>query len=327
MAKTIKDYMSANVLCVDGLTPLLAVVGKMRLNNTGAVLVKEKNPNTGIVTIAGIFTERDFLSMINIGDYAKLGTVQIRDVMTRGIKSVDSMNTYSQVVELMQKHNIRHMPVVENNMIIGIVSLRNLLHHYYDNFENLLKETVASLASAVEKRDPYTAGHQQRVAQLAVAIAEAMDLDKKRIPGLSMASIIHDVGKLYVPAELLTKPGKLTDAEMNLMKEHAQKGYEILKGINFPWPVADIVVQHHERLDGTGYPERLHKDEILLEAKILAVADTVEAMASHRPYRAALGIEAALGAITQGKNVSYDPVVVDCCCSLFNKNKFKFTFD
>lgn len=326
MVKTIKDYMKRNVLCVDGTTPLSAVIGKMRINNTGAILVKEENPNTGIVTIAGIFTERDFLSKINIGDYARLGTVQIRDVMTKGIKSVDSMETYSHVVELMQRHNIRHMPVVENNMIIGMVSLRDLLHHYYDNFENLLRETVTALASAVEKRDPYTAGHQQRVAQLAVAIAESMELDKKQIPGLSMASIIHDVGKLYVPAELLTKPGKLSDAEMTLMKEHARMGFEILKGINFPWPVADIVVQHHERLDGTGYPERLNKDEILLESKILAVADTVEAMASHRPYRAALGIEAALGAITQGKGKSYDPVAVDSCCSLFNKKKFKFIF-
>jgi len=173
-------------------------------------------------------------------------------------------------------------------------------------------------------RDPYTAGHQRRVAELASAIAKEMRLPKEKIEGIHMAGLIHDIGKIAVPAEILSKPSKLSKMEMDLIKAHSQVGYELLKEIDFPWPVANIVLQHHERLDGVGYPQGLKGDEILLEARILAVADVVEAMASHRPYRPALGLDAALDEIKQGKGKLYEPAAVDACLVLFEKG---FTFE
>ena len=157
------------------------------------------------------------------------------------------------------------------------------------------------MVSAVEMRDPYTAGHQLRVSNLACAIANEMGLSHDKIEGLRMAGFIHDIGKLSIPAEILSKPTKLTDFEFSLIKEHPRSGYEMLKDVESPWPLAQIVYQHHERINGSGYPRKLKGDEILIDARIMAVADVVEAMASHRPYRPALGIEAALEEIEKNK--------------------------
>jgi len=187
-----------------------------------------------------------------------------------------------------------------------------------------LEETVNALASVAEKRDPYTAGHQRHVAQLACAIAKELGLSEEQIEGLSVAGTIHDIGKMYVPAEILAKPGELTGVEMSLIKVHPQVGYDIAKGIEFPWPVAQAILQHHERLDGSGYPTGLSGEEIVLEARILGVADVVEAMFSHRPFRPALGIDKALEEVTQNRGVFYDPKVVDACLELFTKKAFKF---
>ena len=194
----------------------------------------------------------------------------------------------------------------------------------YKKLQRLLEETVNGLVSAVEIRDPYTAGHQRRVSVLAEAIAMEMDLQKDQIDGIRMAALIHDIGKIYVPAEILSKPGKLSEAEFNLIKIHPQAGHDILSSIEFPWPVAKIVLQHQERLDGSSYPQGLKGDEIIIEAKILGVADTIEAMASHRPYRPALGIDEALKEISSKRGLLYDPSVVDACLKLFNEGKFKF---
>jgi HD-GYP domain-containing protein (c-di-GMP phosphodiesterase class II) len=180
------------------------------------------------------------------------------------------------------------------------------------------------IVSMVEKRDPYTAGHQQRVARLACAIAREMNLSGHVMEGIGMAGAIHDLGKIAVPAEILSKPTQLTMEEFSLVKSHARAGFEILKNIDFPWPVAQIACQHHERMNGTGYPDGLKGEDILLEARIIAVADTVEAMASHRPYRPALGIDAALEAVNQGKGDLYDAQVVDACTQLFSKETFRF---
>lgn len=189
----------------------------------------------------------------------------------------------------------------------------------------LLDETVHSLSSAVEKRDPYTAGHQQRVAQLACALAgEIGGITEERQKGIWTGAILHDIGKLFVPAEILTRPGHLSGIEFELVKSHAEVGYEILKDIEFQWPVPLIVRQHHERLDGSGYPAGLKGDDILFEARILGVADVVEAMASHRPYRAGKGIEAALEEVTISRGTAYDPSVVDACLTLF-RNGFDFS--
>ena len=183
---------------------------------------------------------------------------------------------------------------------------------------------IQAMAVTVETRDPYTAGHQKRVTELARKIAEDMKLKEDIKDGLRMAGIIHDIGKISVPAEILSKPGKLSIIEFNLIKNHPQSGYEILKNIEFPWPVAMIVRQHHERIDGSGYPDGVKGDEILIESKILAVSDVVEAMASHRPYRASLGIKAALDEIISNKGKLYDPDVVNSCVSVFAKGDFSF---
>jgi putative nucleotidyltransferase with HDIG domain len=191
-----------------------------------------------------------------------------------------------------------------------------------EKLQKALEGTIHALAATTEMRDPYTAGHQRRVAELAGAIAEEMGLPKDKIEGIRMAGLIHDVGKISVPAEILSKPSKLNEMEMDLIKAHSQIGYDILKEIDFPWAVAKIVLQHHERMDGSGYPQGLKGDEILLEARILAVADVVEAMASHRPYRPALGIDAALSEIEKNRGRLYDPEIVAACLRLFREKGF-----
>jgi HD-GYP domain-containing protein (c-di-GMP phosphodiesterase class II) len=172
------------------------------------------------------------------------------------------------------------------------------------------------MSHIVELRDPYTSGHERRVADLATAIGGQLGLEADRLDGLRLGALIHDVGKLAVPAEILAKPGRLTDIEFRLIMQHSQAGYDILAGIEFNWPVAEMVLQHHERCDGSGYPRALTGDDILLEAKILAVADVVEAMSSHRPYRAALGMEVALAEISEGAGMRYDADVAVACAAV-----------
>ncbi|AGW14974.1 putative PAS/PAC sensor protein [Megalodesulfovibrio gigas DSM 1382 = ATCC 19364] len=188
-----------------------------------------------------------------------------------------------------------------------------------------LEEIVAALATTTEKRDPYTAGHQLRVGTIAEAIARDMRLTEDQIQGIRVASLLHDIGKIYIPAEILSKPAMLTIHEMNLMKTHPEVGYDILKGISFPWPVAEMVLQHHERLDGTGYPRGMRADTILMESRIIMVADVVEAMSSHRPYRAALGLDLALEEIEMHAGTRYDPLAVRHCLRLFRERGFAIT--
>jgi len=195
----------------------------------------------------------------------------------------------------------------------------------FERLRKALEETVNALASAVEMRDPYTAGHQKRVTELACAIAKEMALPEEQIEGLRLAGLIHDIGKIRVPGEILSKPGKLSHIDFGAIEIHPQVGHDILKSVEFPYPVAQIVLQHHERMDGSGYPWQLKGKEILLEARILAVADVVEAIASHRPYRPSLGINKALEEISQNKGILYDPKVVDTCLKLFKEKGFKFS--
>ena len=184
--------------------------------------------------------------------------------------------------------------------------------------------TIETMSKIVEAKDPYTAGHQQRVSQLATAIAKELNFSRDKIEGIRIASLIHDIGKIGIPTEILSKPTKLSDIELSLIKEHSQIGYDILKSIDFSYPVAEIVLQHHERLNGSGYPHHLKGEEIFLEACILGVADVVEAMSSHRPYRPALGIEKALEEISQNRGILYDSKVVDICLKLFKEKGFEF---
>jgi PAS domain S-box-containing protein len=198
------------------------------------------------------------------------------------------------------------------------------LHASLERLRELLQETVNSLASAIELRDPYTAGHQRGVAQLACAIADEMRLPEDRAAGLRMAALVHDIGKISVPAEILSKPGSLTETQFGLVRSHPETGWDVLKSIPFPWPVAETVLQHHERIDGSGYPRGLCGDEIILEARILAVADVVEAVTSHRPYRQALDIDEALSHISENRGLLYDAPAVDACLRLFREKDFSF---
>jgi response regulator RpfG family c-di-GMP phosphodiesterase len=219
----------------------------------------------------------------------------------------------SRVRAHLELHQLRHhLTDVVNERTAQLVESEKKL-------KNNLLDSVALLAAIVEMRDPYTAGHQHRVAEIAVAIANILHLSEAQIEGVHLAGIVHDVGKIQIPAEILSKTGGLSDIEYMLVKEHAKNGYDLLKTVDYPWPIAQIVLQHHERLDGSGYPQGLKGEDILFEARIIAVADVVESMTSHRPYRPALGIDAALDEIERNRSVLYDPVVVDACCKLFRE--------
>jgi len=203
------------------------------------------------------------------------------------------------------------------------IALDNQQHE--EILRNSLEDTIKAIADIIEMRDPYTSGHQRRVSELAVAIAKELSLPATTIHGIELAARIHDLGKISVPSEILCKPTAISDIEFMLLKNHVKCGFDILKGINFPWPIATMVLQHHERPDGSGYPQGLKGEAILIESRILMVADVVEAMMSHRPYRAALGIERALEEIEHGRGTSYDTAVADACNRLFRESRFEFS--
>ncbi|MGC2414317.1 MAG: PAS domain S-box protein [Stellaceae bacterium] len=237
-----------------------------------------------------------------------------------------ALTLYSEEVDAFDADEIKLLQELANDLAFGIRGVREHAAHeaLNERWQASLEATVGAIANTVEMRDPYTAGHQLRVARLAVAIAREMGLPEQQIHGLYLAGIIHDVGKIDVPAEILSKPGKLSRLQFQLIQVHAQAGYDIVKRVDFPWPIAEMIRQHHERLDGSGYPQGLKSEVILPEAKILAVADAVEAMMSHRPYRAALGIDAALTEIDKGKGRLFDPAAVAACTALFRDDRFHF---
>jgi HD-GYP domain-containing protein (c-di-GMP phosphodiesterase class II) len=188
----------------------------------------------------------------------------------------------------------------------------------------IIEGTVNIITKVVEIRDPYSMGHQQRVSKLAMAIAQEMKLSQDKINGTKIASLVHDIGKVNLPTEIISKPNKLIDVEFNLVKNYPKVGYDILKKVDFPWPIAEIVLQHQEKIDGSGYPRGLKGNEICIEAKILGVANVVEAMSSYKSYRPALSIDEALAEISKNKNILFDLEVVDTCLKLFKEKDFKF---
>ena len=194
----------------------------------------------------------------------------------------------------------------------------------FEKFQRSLIQTIRAIGLTVEKRDPYTAGHQSRVALLATSIANKMTLPEEQVKGIELGATIHDIGKIYIPAEILNRPGQLSYAEFEMIKTHAEVGYDIVREIEFPWPVAEMIRQHHERLDGSGYPGGLQGDAIILEAQIIAVADVVEAISSHRPYRPALSINIGLEEIENHKSSKYNPAVADACLQVFKEDNFTF---
>ncbi len=212
----------------------------------------------------------------------------------------------------------------ERQLYLAHENLEQRVHRRTRQLEKAMEGTIKAMAMTVELRDPYTSGHQRRVAHLAHYIASELVLDKEVIQGVYMAGLIHDIGKIRVPSDFLCHTGILTDAELAILKHHPATGYSILEGIEFPWPVAEVVMQHHERIDGSGYPLGLKGDQIMKNAKILAVADVVEAMSSHRPYRPALGIDSALDEIDSNKGIQYETEIVEVCLHLFKKNNYVF---
>lgn len=237
----------------------------------------------------------------------------------------EKVNTINQELEERVQKRTAEYQIVNEALEKEIADHKRAEEELHQTLESLKKSvgaTIQVMVAAIEVRDPYTAGHQIRSADLACAIATEMNLPQDKIDGIRMAAIIHDIGKLSIPAEILSKPTKLTNIEFALIKEHATSGYEMLKNVESPWPLAQIVHQHHERMDGLGYPRKLKGDEILLEARILAVSDVVESMASHRPYRPALGVDAALAEIEKNRGILYDDSVVDACLKLFRERNY-----
>jgi PAS domain S-box-containing protein/putative nucleotidyltransferase with HDIG domain len=236
------------------------------------------------------------------------------------------LSIYSSEAGVFDEEEVRLLEELANDLAYGIITLRGRIEHeqHASILRQSLEQSIQTIAGTVEARDPYTAGHQRRVAELATAIARQMNLPEEQVNGIHLAAIIHDLGKIQIPAEILSKPSRLNDIEYMLIKMHPQAGYDILKDVKFPWPIADIVLQHHERLDGSGYPQGLKGDQILLESKIMAVADVVEAMTTHRPYRPAMGILAALSELERGRASAYDPASVDACKGLFTEG-FRFS--
>jgi len=248
-------------------------------------------------------------------------------------KTFGSLSLYSGEPGYFSETDAYHFNKLAENIVYGIVALQTRSDRYKaeDNLTKSLEKLrktlgaiIEALENTVEVRDPYTAGHQRRVADLSRSIATQMGFSEDIIDGIRIGGILHDIGKINVPIDILMKPRSLTDLEFSLIKLHPQVGYDVLKGIDFPWPVPKIILQHHERLDGSGYPQGLKNDDILIEAKILSVADVVEAMASHRPYRPALGVDKALEEISDKKGSLYNSEAVDACLGLFNTHGYTF---
>ena len=202
--------------------------------------------------------------------------------------------------------------------------VKQALNRSHERLRKNMGAIIQAMSTTIEKRDPYTAGHQRRVTKLCRAIATQLGFNWERIQGLRMAAAIHDLGKINIPSAILNKPGPISEHELAIIQMHPRTAYEILKDIQFPWPIAETIYQHHERLDGSGYPRQLKRDQILLEARILAVADVVESIASFRPYRPELGLKAAIAEIESQKGVLYDTSVVEICTALFNRQEFDF---
>ena len=233
---------------------------------------------------------------------------------------------HTELENLVEK---RTAELVESNKLlkIEIENRKHVQDELEQSFQNLKKgldSTIQAIARTVEKRDPYTSGHQMRVAALTRAIAETIGLSEDQIEGAFMAASLHDIGKISLPAEILSKPIQLTEIEISLIQAHAQAGYDILKGIEFPWPIADIIIQHHERMDGSGYPQGLAGDSISIEARIIGVCDVVETMSSHRPYRPSMGIDKAMEEIARNSGTLYGADVVAACLKIFNEQSFEF---
>ena len=234
----------------------------------------------------------------------------------------DEEKAKEQLVKELQKMREKVTELKKANIMCN--QLEKELKQTYKKLQKIIEGTANIITKVVETRDPYSIGHQQRVSKLATAIAQEMKLTQKKIEGTKIASLVHDIGKVNLPTEIISKPDKLIEVEFNLVKNYPRVGYNILRKVDFPWPIAEIVLQHQEKIDGSGYPRGLKGNEICIEAKILGVANVVEAMSSYKSYRPALSIDEALTEISKNKNILFDLEVVDTCIKLFKEKEFKF---
>ncbi|MGA9049337.1 MAG: HD domain-containing phosphohydrolase [Dehalococcoidia bacterium] len=314
----------------DSVRPTIAYLDKegviMRINKAGAAAFG-REPKEAVGR-----TIYDFFPVDEAVGFA----AENNEVVRTGIAQLGIVSQYTLPSGAKRWAQIDRIPYRDRDgNIIGVIAVNQDITRRKLAEENLeksliavrknLKDAITTLAKIVEMRDPYTAGHQRRVATLATAIAQEMSLSEDQTDQVQMAAIVHDIGKIYIPSDILSKPARLTEVEFQFIKTHPRGGYDIVKGIDFPGAVADSVLQHHERMDGSGYPSGLKDNEILLEAKILAVADTVEAMASYRPYRPSLGIDKALEEISDKKGKLFNGSVVEACLRLFREKSFNFT--
>jgi HD-GYP domain-containing protein (c-di-GMP phosphodiesterase class II) len=254
----------------------------------------------------------------------------ILTIVSKEMEAEDELKKHHDLLENIVQERTVELTKLNRQLHLEIEERRRTqekLAHSNLQLQQSLEELVNAMSLTLEERDPYTAGHQRRTTDLSLAIAKEMGLPEHETKGLQMAGLIHDMGKISVPGEILSKPGRLNDAELQLIKRHPQVAYDILNQIDFPWAVDQIVLQHHEKLDGSGYPQGLSGEEILLESRILCVADVVETMETHRPYRPSLGRDAALEEITKNRGILYDPEVVDACLRLFRETDFRYSTD
>ena len=272
-------------------------------------MLKERSPGTECIVLTGYASQESAIEAVNLGAYSYVEKPYNAGILLEIIR---------MAIEKRKANEQLRLEIIERKKV------ENELQDTLKELRQALRGATQAMALTVETRDPYTAGHQRRVADLARATAKEMGFPRDKITGIRMAGALHDIGKIAIPSEILSKPGRLNGTEFELIKNHPKVGYDILKSIKFPWPVAQIVLQHHERMDGSGYPQALSGEDILSEARILGVADVVEAMASHRPYRAALGIDKALEEISINRGKLYDVEVVNGCLKVFKDKGFKF---
>jgi HD-GYP domain-containing protein (c-di-GMP phosphodiesterase class II) len=303
--------------------------GKLLRGNSAGVKIWGAEPKVGLSEY-DVFKARRLPSGEKIApeDWALAHTVREGVTVVDEMLEIDAFDGKKKVIlnytaPVLDDRGAIQGAIVVNLDITRLKETEEQLQHTLDSLRKAFSTTIQIMVSAIETRDPYTAGHQVRSADLARTIATEMGLSRDQIESIRMACTIHDIGKLSIPAEILSKPTKLSEFEFALIKEHSRQGYEILKDVESPWPLAEIVYQHHERMDGSGYPRNLKGDEILMEARIIAVADVVESMASHRPYRPALGLNAALEEIEKNKGIFYDNAVADACLRLFREKGFQ----
>jgi len=254
--------------------------------------------------------------------------IEYREIIEQSNQKKKQISRYQHELEDLVQLRTQELTTLNKQLQREIKDREKAEEELYESLsliKNMVDGTVQTIIAISEMRDPYTAGHQKRVSQLSYEIANQMKLPKHKREGCRMAALLHDVGKIYVPTEILSKPGAISEMEFNIIKYHSQAGYDLLKLIDFPWPIADIVLQHHEKMDGSGYPRGIKGKDISIEAKIISVADTVEAMTFHRPYRPGRGLNSALNEIINKKTTKFDPEIVDICVHLFRNKNFEFS--